>query len=85
MTDENGSSSLLNIRISESQKQTWKEYAAEEGYGTLTNLIKHSVESTLSDEWVLKSNTEIDIDIDEIDIGMENIGPVTNSSRVRLW
>lgn len=66
-------STLLNIRIAPSQKRDWEEYASAEGYGTLTNLIKHSVESTISDEWVLQSETDIEVDSDDLDIDLSGI------------
>lgn len=73
MADESKSKNLLNIRISKAQKKKWKEYADEEGHGSLTNLIKHSVESTISDEWVLRSETDINIDTDSLDLGLSEL------------
>ena len=58
----------VRIRINQRKKRDWLEYADEHNL-SLTDLIKDSVENTISDEWVVASEAEPDIDLGELDVG----------------
>lgn len=58
----------VRIRVHPEQKREWLEYADNNNL-SLTDLIKDSVENTISDEWVLASEAEADLDLSEIDFG----------------
>lgn len=54
----------VRIRIKPEKKKQWLEYAEEHHQGNLTDLIKEAVDSTIDDVWVLKGDTEPEVDID---------------------
>lgn len=58
----------IRIRINPEQKRDWLEYADNNNL-TLTDLVKDSVENTISDDWVLASEAESDFDFGDLDFG----------------
>lgn len=65
----------IRIRIDPQNKKDWIEYAEEHHHGNLTDLIKHAVENTISDTWVLedKHHSETEIDTSDLEEGMSEI------------
>lgn len=59
----------VRIRINQRKKRDWLEYSDKHNL-SLTDLIKDSVEKTISDDWVRASNAEPDTpDFDSLDLG----------------
>ena len=56
----------VRIRIDPGKKKDWMEYAEKHHHGNLTDLIKHAVDNTIDDTWVLESDqrqtTEVDLE-----------------------
>lgn len=65
----------VRIRIDPGKKKDWMEYAEKHHHGNLTDLIKHAVDNTIDDTWVLadKHHSETEIDTSELEEGVTEI------------
>ncbi|MFU1780564.1 hypothetical protein ACM16X_04190 [Haloarcula japonica] len=58
----------VRVRRSPEQKRRWREYAEEHHHGTISGLVREAVENTISDEWMLRSESSVSIDRDDLGI-----------------
>lgn len=63
----------INFKIRESQKRQWADYAEENGFGTLTHLIKTAVRSEMSDTWVLAGDMDVTLSTDDIEDALSDL------------
>ena len=65
----------VRIRVDPQTKKEWIEYAENHHNGNLTALIKHAVNNTISDTWVLENEYRPDAEIDtsELEEGVTEI------------
>ena len=65
----------VRIRIDPEKKKNWIEYAEKHHHGNLTDLIKHAVDNTVEDTWVLadKHHPEMGIDTSELEEGVSEV------------
>lgn len=65
----------VRIRIDPEKKKNWVEYAEKHHHGNLTDLIKHAVDNTIEETWVLADNhhPETEIDPSELEEGVTEI------------
>lgn len=68
MADAEEEAPYVRVRISPDQKRRWREYAEEHHHGTISGLVREAVENTISDEWVLRSETSVSVDRDDLGI-----------------
>lgn len=66
--DDVDNNDYIQIQISASTKEKWREYAENQHHGTLTGLIKDAVNNTISDDWVLRSEGDVEIDAESLGI-----------------
>ena len=65
----------IRIRIDPQKKKEWLEYAEKHHHGNLTGLIKHAVDNTIGDTWVLKDkhHSGTETDTSELEEGVTEI------------
>ncbi|GAB7091432.1 hypothetical protein JCM18237_17030 [Halorubrum luteum] len=65
----------IRIRIEPQKKKEWLKYAEKHHHGNLTGLIKHAVDNTIDDTWVLKDkhHSGAETDTSELEEGVTEV------------
>lgn len=63
----------VHVKIDAEKKIRWLQYAEENYHGNLSTLVVEAVDNTISDNWVLESEAESEIDAASIDVDLSGV------------